>query len=55
MEYETNLPWLIPGGIVLELLIFLATKWGQKKGRDQMLHLVSFLYHSLDDVDLVRK
>jgi len=55
MGHETNLLWLIPGGIILELLIFLATKWGQKKGRDQMLHLVSFLYHSLDDVNLIRK
>ncbi len=55
MGHETNLLWLIPIGIVAELVIFLATKWGQKKGRDQMLHLVSFLYHSLDDNSLVRK
>jgi len=55
MGHETNLLWLIPMGIIIELLIYLATKWGQKKGRDQMLHLVSFLYHSLDDVNMVRK
>ncbi|MGB0882188.1 MAG: hypothetical protein ACPGSO_04495 [Vicingaceae bacterium] len=55
MGHETNLLWLIPIGLVLELLIFLATKWGQKKGRDQMLHLVSFLYHALNDDSLERK
>jgi len=55
MGHETNLLWLIPIGIILEILIFLATKWGQKKGRDQMLHLVSFLYHALDDEKLERK
>lgn len=55
MGHETNLLWLIPIGIITELLIYLATKWGQKKGRDQMLHLVSFLYHSLGDAELIRK
>ena len=54
MGHETKLLWLIPIGIVAEGLIFLATKWGQKKGRNQMLHLVSFLYHALDDVSLIR-
>ncbi len=54
MGFETNLVWLIPGGIVSELLIFLATKWGQKKGRDQMLYLVSFLYHAIDDDNMER-
>ena len=31
MGHEMNLLWLIPTGIILELLIFLATKWGKKK------------------------
>lgn len=55
MGHETKLLWLIPIGLILELLIFLGTKWGQKQGRDQMLHLVSFLYHSLDDETMERK
>ncbi len=54
MGHETNLLWLIPGGIVLEALVFIATKWGQEKGRDQMLYLVSFLYHAIDDKNLER-
>jgi len=54
MGHETNLMWLIPGGIITELLIYLATKWGQKKGRDQMLYLVSFLYHAIDDAEMER-
>ena len=37
--------WLF-GGLVLPT-IYIASKIGQKKGRDQMLHLVSFVYHSI--------
>ena len=55
LDNGTKFLWFIPIGAVLELLIFLATKWGQKQGRDQMLHLVSFLYHALDDENLVRE
>jgi len=55
LDNGTKFLWFIPIGIILELIIFLATKWGQKKGRDQMLHLVSFLYHSLDDESLIRE
>ena len=54
MGHETNLLWLIPGGIIAEGLIYLATKWGQKQGRDQMLYLVSFLYHAIDDNEMQR-
>lgn len=54
MGYETNLLWLIPGGLIMEACIFLGTKWGQKKGRDQVLYLVSFLYHAIDDKDIIR-
>lgn len=54
MGYETKLLWLLPGGVIVEALIFVATKWGQKKGRDQMLYLVSFLYHAISDNDIKR-
>ena len=54
MGHETNLLWLIPGGIIAEGLIYLATKWGQKQGRDQMLYLVSFLYHAIGDNEMER-
>lgn len=39
--------WSIPIGVFLISTIFISAKIGQKKGRDQTLHLVSFLYHSL--------
>lgn len=42
--------WIIPAGLICTLTVFLTAKFGQKKGRDQMLHLVSFLYHSLDKI-----
>lgn len=39
--------WVLPIGAIAFSTVFIAAKIGQKKGRDQMLHLVSFLYHSL--------
>lgn len=39
--------WSIPVGLFLISTIFVSAKIGQRKGRDQTLHLVSFLYHSL--------
>jgi len=39
--------WLF-GGIVLPTIYF-SSKFGQKKGRDQMLHLVSFVYHAINE------
>ncbi len=47
--------WTIPIGIILTISIFFTSKVGQKKGRDQMLHLISFLYHSLDEVTTVER
>ena len=52
VQYSTtgSSPWLyvIPVGLVLLSSVFITSKFGQHKGRDQMLHLVSFLYHSLE-------
>ncbi len=47
--------WIIPIGVVLLSSAFIASKFGQRKGRDQMLHLVSFLYHSLDEITEVER
>lgn len=47
--------WIIPAGIILTVSIFFTSKFGQNKGRDQMLHLISFLYHALDDVTTVER
>lgn len=47
--------WVIPLGIVMTLSIFLISRLGQNKGRDQMLHLISFLYHTLDEVGNVER
>lgn len=43
----TSWLWAIPIGTLLISTVFISAKVGQKKGRDQTLHLVSFLYHSL--------
>jgi len=56
--YSFNDPswlWVIPLGIVLTFSIFITAKLGQNKGRDQILHLVSFLYHSLDELTTVKR
>ena len=54
VQYSTSgsSPWIyvIPVGIVLLSSVFLTAKYGQHKGRDQMLHLVSFVYHSLNEI-----
>lgn len=47
--------WFIPFGILLFSTIFILSKYGQQKGRDQMLHLVSFLYHNLDAITTVER
>jgi hypothetical protein len=47
--------WVIPIGAVLISSAFIASKIGQRKGRDQMLHLVSFLYHSLAELGPVER
>ena len=44
---ESLFVWLLPLGLLLLPTIWLIAKVGQKTGRDQMLHLVSFLYHTL--------
>lgn len=47
--------WIIPIGLVLLSTVFLTSKIGQAKGRDETLHLVSFLYHSLDKITVVER
>lgn len=42
-------------GVLLLLSVFITSKFGQRKGRDQMLHLISFLYHSLDEITEVER
>lgn len=50
-----NWLWVIPAGVMLTFTLFITSKIGQQKGRDQMLHLVSFLYHSLDEITVVER
>jgi len=47
--------WVIPIGIIALSSAFVASKFGQRKGRDQMLHLVSFVYHSLEGIGEVER
>lgn len=59
VEYHTSGSsgwiWVIPIGIILLSSVFITSKIGQHKGRDQMLHLVSFLYHSLEEISEVER
>jgi hypothetical protein len=59
VQYQTSgsslYIWLIPIGIIAFSTVFIASKIGQRKGRDQMLHLVSFLYHSLKEIGDVER
>lgn len=47
--------WVIPIGFALWSTLFITSKLGQRKGRDEMLHLVSFLYHSLNEISEVER
>ena len=47
--------WCFPVTFFLILGVYITAKAGQRTGRDQMLHLVSVLYHSLGDQPLERK
>ena len=47
--------WVIPTGIICTISIFFVSKFGQNKGRDQMLYLVSFIYHALDEITEVER
>lgn len=59
VQYHTSgsSPWIyvIPIGVVLLSTVFITSKFGQQKGRDQMLHLVSFVYHSLSEITEVER
>ncbi len=59
VQYQTSgsspFIWFIPFGVMAMASVFITSKYGQRKGRDQMLHLVSFLYHSLDEITEVER
>lgn len=47
--------WIAAAGAVLFPSIRTVSLLGQKKARDQTLHLVSFVYHALDDSGTVER
>ena len=47
--------WCFPVAFCVFMGVYITAKLGQRTGRDQMLHLVSVLYHSLGDKPLERK
>lgn len=51
---ESIFVWAIPVALILYGIIYLTSKYGQKKGRDQVLYLVSFLYHALNEENVER-
>jgi len=53
--HATGWIWCFPVTFLLIIAVFISAKIGQRTGRDQMLHLVSVLYHALKDRPLERK
>ncbi len=51
---ESIFIWAFPVAAFLFSIIYLTAKYGQRKGREQMLYLVSFLYHAVDDENIER-
>ncbi len=47
--------WVVPFGIIGLSSAFVASKIGQRKGRNQMLHLISFVYHELSKMGPVER
>lgn len=47
--------WVVPFGVIGLSTAFLASKIGQRKGRNQMLHLISFVYHELSKISEVER
>lgn len=59
VKYQSTggIPWLFvfPIGLVVISSIIVFAKMGQQKGRDEMLHLASFVYHSLSEISEVKR
>lgn len=51
---ESVFIWALPIAALLLAVVYFTAKYGQKKGRDQMLYLVSFLYHAINDDEIER-
>ena len=51
---ESIFIWAFPIAAILFGIIYITSKYGQKKGRDQMLYLVSFIYHAIADDKIER-
>ena len=47
--------WCFPVGILAVSTVFFTAKYGQRKGRDQLVHLVSFVYHALEEITEVER
>lgn len=47
--------WIVPFGVLGLASAFVASKIGQRKGRDQMLHLISFVHHRLAELGPVER
>lgn len=55
LGHESIFIWFLPAGLILIPTIYILAKIGQKKGRDQMLHLISFVYHRLESIGSVER
>ena len=45
---ESTFLWILPFGVIMLITLFIISKIGQRKARNQTLHLVSFLFHTLE-------
>ncbi len=46
--------WCFPIGILMIIFLYAAAAYGRKKGHEQMLHLIRFLYQAVDDNEIKR-
>lgn len=49
--------WLLlfPLALILVLGVYLISYFGKKKGHEQSIHLLRFLYSSIDDAEIIRR
>lgn len=59
VQYQTQgysaFLYVVPVGIVAFLTVFIAAKFGQEKGKEQVSHLIAFLYHTLEEISDVER
>jgi|GEM_PF-2202370 uncharacterized membrane protein SpoIIM required for sporulation len=59
VQYQTQgysaFLYIVPIGIIAFPTVFIAVKFGQEKGKEQVSHLIAFLYHTLEEISDVER